>query len=85
MSPRTSRRSQAKWVSRWPLSTMLPRASGAALAGAIKVAARHDAAVDGPAVIVFVVCDGAWKYLSTGAYTSPLADVVENLGDTIYF
>ncbi len=59
--------------------------SGAALAGAIKVAARHDAAVDGPAVIVFVVCDGAWKYLSTGAYTSPLADVVENLGDTIYF
>ncbi|MDA3038965.1 MAG: cysteine synthase family protein [Actinomycetota bacterium] len=59
--------------------------SGAALAGAVKVAARHDAAVDGPAVIVFVVCDGAWKYLSTGAYTSPLADVVENLGDTIYF
>ncbi len=59
--------------------------SGAALAGAIKVAARHDAVVDGPAVIVFVVCDGAWKYLSTGAYTSPLADVVENLGDTIYF
>ena len=59
--------------------------SGAALAGAIKVAARHDAAADGPAVIVFVVCDGAWKYLSTGAYTSPLADVVENLGDTIYF
>ncbi len=59
--------------------------SGAALAGAVKVAARHDAAADGPAVIVFVVCDGAWKYLSTGAYTQPLEDVVQGLGDTIYF
>ena len=59
--------------------------SGAALAGAIKVALRHDASVDGPATIVFVVCDGAWKYLSTGAYTRPLEEVVEHLGDTIYF
>ncbi|MEA3216695.1 MAG: hypothetical protein QOJ19_2851, partial [Acidimicrobiia bacterium] len=28
-------------------------------------------------VIVFVSPDAGWKYLSTGAYTDPLDDVVE--------
>ena len=35
--------------------------SGAALAGAVKIAARIDAGT-----IVFVVCDAGWKYLSSG-------------------
>ncbi len=57
--------------------------SGAAMAGAAKVASRIPEGES--AVIVFVVCDGAWKYLSTGAYTEPLEDVIETLDSVIYF
>ncbi len=59
--------------------------SGAALAGAVKVAKKWDSKKNGPATIVFIVCDGAWKYLSTGAYTDDLETVAESLGDVIYF
>ncbi len=41
--------------------------AGAALAGAVKVAAEID-----HGAIVFIVSDGGWKYLSTGAYTDDL-------------
>ena len=41
--------------------------SGASLAGALKVANEID-----EGTIVFIVCDGGWKYLSTGAYTADL-------------
>src|SRR5690606_29379670 len=41
--------------------------SGAALAGAVKVAERIESGT-----IVFVVSDAGWKYLSTGAYTDDL-------------
>ena len=41
--------------------------SGAALAGAAKVASEID-----HGTIVFIVCDGGWKYLSTGAFTDDL-------------
>ena len=41
--------------------------AGAALAGAAKVAEQID-----EGTIVFIVCDGGWKYLSTGAYTDDL-------------
>src|SRR5829696_269010 len=44
--------------------------SGAAMAGAARVAERIDSGV-----IVVVVADGGWKYLSTGAWTDPLDDV----------
>jgi [CysO sulfur-carrier protein]-thiocarboxylate-dependent cysteine synthase len=54
--------------------------SGAALAGAVKVADRID-----EGVIVFVVCDGGWKYLSTGAYTEPIEEIAEKLDEVIYF
>ena len=54
--------------------------SGAAMAGAAKVAERID-----EGTIVFIVCDGAWKYLSTGAYTAPPEEIAESLGDVIYF
>ncbi len=57
--------------------------SGAALAGAVKVAERLGE--DETATILFVVCDGAWKYLSTGAYTEPMEDVVAKLDEVIYF
>ncbi|MEJ5254403.1 MAG: cysteine synthase family protein [Acidimicrobiales bacterium] len=54
--------------------------SGAALAGAIKVAERLD-----EGTIVFIVADGGWKYLSTGAYTDDLQEVAEKASRIIYF
>lgn len=54
--------------------------AGAAVAGAAKVAERIDSGV-----IVIVVADGGWKYLSTGVWTEPLDDVVENAEKIIYF
>jgi cysteine synthase B len=54
--------------------------SGAALAGAAKVATEI---TDG--VIVFIVSDGGWKYLSTGAYTDDLDSAEKQAERTIYF
>ena len=54
--------------------------SGAALAGAAKVATQIESGV-----IVFIVCDGGWKYLSTGAYTDDLDDAESNVEEIIYF
>src|SRR5690606_7198583 len=57
--------------------------TGAALAGAAKVAASIP---DGQsATIVFIVCDGGWKYLSTGAYTADLDEAEANAEQIIYF
>ena len=54
--------------------------SGAALAACLKLAERVD-----EAVVVFVVCDGGWKYLSTGAWTADIDEVVETAKKIIYF
>ena len=54
--------------------------SGAALAGAARVAERIKRGV-----IVFVVCDGGWKYLSTGAWTDDIDEVVKRAEKIIYF
>jgi cysteine synthase B len=54
--------------------------SGAALAGAVKVAGEID-----EGVIVFVVADAGWKYLSTGAYTDDLDDAEVRAEGLIYF
>ena len=54
--------------------------SGAALAGAARVAEQIETGT-----IVFVVCDGGWKYLSTGAYTDDLEEVAERASKIIYF
>ena len=54
--------------------------SGAALAGAVKVAQEID-----EGVIVFIVCDGGWKYLSTGAYTDDLDEAEARAEQIIYF
>ena len=53
--------------------------SGAALAGAAKVASQIESGV-----IVFIVCDGGWKYLSTGAYTDDL-DAAEAAAEKIIY
>jgi cysteine synthase B len=54
--------------------------AGAAMAGAAKVASEIDRGV-----IVFIVSDGGWKYLSTGAYTDDLDEAAENAEGQIYF
>ena len=54
--------------------------SGAILAGALKCAAEID-----EGTIVMIVCDGGWKYLSTGAWTDDLDVVEERAKKTIYF
>jgi cysteine synthase B len=54
--------------------------SGAAMAGAVKQAAKIDAGT-----IVFVVCDYGWKYLSTGAYTDDLDAAASNIERIVYF
>jgi cysteine synthase len=58
--------------------------SGAALAGAVKVAERLAEGGE-RGTIVFIVCDGGWKYLSTGAWTDDLDEVVERAEKIIYF
>ena len=37
------------------------------------------------ATIVFIVSDGGWKYLSTGAWTDDLDEVVDKAHDLIVF
>ena len=54
--------------------------SGAALAGAIRVAEKIKTGV-----IVFIVCDGGWKYLSTGAWSCDIDDVANSIESIIYF
>jgi len=54
--------------------------AGAAMAGAVKVASEI-----GEGVIVFIVCDGGWKYLSTGAHTDDLDAAEVNAEKIIYF
>jgi cysteine synthase B len=54
--------------------------TGAALAGAAKCAQAVERGV-----VVVVSADGGWKYLSTGAWTDDLDEVVERAKRTIYF
>ncbi|MGH8917743.1 MAG: PLP-dependent cysteine synthase family protein [Actinomycetes bacterium] len=54
--------------------------SGAAMAGAARCAAGLDGGV-----VVTVLADGGWKYLSTGAWTGDLDEVVERARRTVYF
>jgi len=54
--------------------------SGAAMAGAAKAAAQLETGV-----IVTVLADGGWKYLSTGAWTDDIDEVVERAKKIVYF
>ncbi len=57
--------------------------SGAIMAGAVKCA--NSLPEGQTATIVTIVCDEGWKYLSTGAWTDPVDDVVERAKKIIYF
>ena len=54
--------------------------SGAVMAGAVKCADEID-----EGVIVLVLADGGWKYLSTGAWTDDIDAVEARAKGTIYF
>ncbi len=54
--------------------------SGAIMAAAVKCAERID-----EGVIVTIVCDGGWKYLSTGVWTGDIDEVTERARHIIYF
>ena len=54
--------------------------SGAVLAGAVRCAQQVD-----DAVVVAIVPDGGWKYLSTGAWTDDLDVVTERAKRIVYF
>ncbi len=54
--------------------------SGAIMAAAVRCASRID-----EGVIVTIVCDGGWKYLSTGAWTDDIDVVTERAKKVIYF
>ncbi len=54
--------------------------SGAIMAAAVKCAAEIT-----EGVIVTIVCDAGWKYLSTGAYADDLDEVTERARKVIYF
>jgi cysteine synthase B len=54
--------------------------SGAIMAAAAKCAQEID-----EGVIVTIVCDGGWKYLSTGAWTDDVDTVTERAKRVIYF
>jgi cysteine synthase len=61
--------------------------SGAIMAGAVKLIAgdAHRPPIPDGSVVVTIVCDGGWKYLSTGAWTAPIDEVVERANRIIYF
>lgn len=54
--------------------------SGAAMAGAARCAGSID-----QGVVVAILADGGWKYLSSGAWTGDLEEVAERARRTIYF
>jgi [CysO sulfur-carrier protein]-thiocarboxylate-dependent cysteine synthase len=53
--------------------------TGAILHAALSIADREAAAADRRADVAFVVCDGGWKYLSTGAYSGSLQQAAERI------
>jgi cysteine synthase B len=57
--------------------------SGAIMSGAVKCAKLIPE--DETATIVTIVCDDGWKYLSTGAWSDDIDDVVERAKKIIYF
>ena len=53
------------------------------MAGAVKCA--NTIPDDDTATIVTIVADDGWKYLSTGAWSDDIDDVVERAKSIIYF
>jgi cysteine synthase B len=54
--------------------------SGAAVRTAQRVAERMDSGK-----IVALLADGGWKYLSTGLWTRDYADIIEDIGEKLWW
>ena len=74
-------RESIEWVRRFTeVGVFAGISSGAAMAGAAKCAG-----LIGEGVVVVVIADGGWKYLSTGAWTDDIDVVVERAKKIVYF
>lgn len=74
-------RESIEWVRRFAeVGVFAGISSGAIMAGATKAASEID-----EGTIVMIVCDGGWKYLSTGAWTDDIDVVEERAKKTLYF
>jgi [CysO sulfur-carrier protein]-thiocarboxylate-dependent cysteine synthase len=77
-------RESIEWTRRLSeLGLFVGISSGAAMAGAVKCAATIPD--DVTATIVVIIADDGWKYLSTGAWSDDIDDVVDRARSTIYF
>jgi cysteine synthase B len=77
-------RESVEWTRRFTeVGLFVGLSSGAILAGAVKCA--NSVPDDETATIVTIVCDDGWKYLSTGAWSDDIDDVVERAKKIIYF
>jgi [CysO sulfur-carrier protein]-thiocarboxylate-dependent cysteine synthase len=77
-------RESVEWTRRFTeVGLFVGLSSGAILAGAVKCA--NTVPDDETATIVTIVCDDGWKYLSTGAWSDDIDDVVERAKKIIYF
>jgi cysteine synthase len=77
-------RESIEWVRRYAeVGIFAGISSGAILAGAAKLIA--DGRIPDESVVVVIVCDGGWKYLSTGAWTDDLDEVEQRAQHIIYF
>jgi hypothetical protein len=66
-----------------PPSQMMTTMTPSSISAAHFTAAATMAPDEG--VIVVIICDGGWKYLSTGAWTGDLDEVTERARRVIYF
>jgi cysteine synthase B len=74
-------RESIEWVRKMTeLGLFVGISSGAIMAGAVRCASEID-----EGVIVTIACDSGWKYLSTGAWTGDIEDVVARAKAIIYF
>ncbi len=77
-------RESIEWVRRMTeVGLFAGISSGAIMAGAVKCA--NLIPDDQTATIVTIVCDNGWKYLSTGAWSDDVDEVVERAKKIIYF
>jgi cysteine synthase B len=77
-------RESIEWLRRYTeVGIFAGISSGAILAGAAKLI--QEGRVPDGSVVVVIICDGGWKYLSTGAWTDDLDLVEDRAKRVIYF
>jgi cysteine synthase len=77
-------RESIEWVRRFTeVGLFVGISSGAIMAGAAKLVA--EGRIPDGSVVVVIICDGGWKYLSTGAWTDDLDVVEDRAKRVIYF